>query len=168
MTERWIDGDAGDVIVANDTYFPIIVATWFGSPSERAVRGYFAWLDEMLARALRERVPIVNVTDSGLADVPTADVRRLVAELAKQWERAGATKDRVTSCVVVDNALIRGVLRALSWLHGDMKSQQFATCEAALAAALDILARAAQKPSKRLVPSARKRPEKSRAPIKAS
>jgi hypothetical protein len=152
-----MEGEADDVIVVDDTYFPIIVSTWFGAPTERAVRSYFAWLDEVLGRATRGKVPLVNVTDSGNAGVPTAAVRRLIADLTKQWEASGATAARVTSFVVVDNAIIRGVLRALAWLHGDLKSPQYATCAAALTAALEVLARAECKAPAGLVPSAWRR-----------
>jgi hypothetical protein len=157
---RRIKGDADDVIVVDDTYFPILMATWFDSPSEAAVRGYFAWLDEMLERAKKTRVPLVNVTDSTLAGIPTATVRRVIAELTKAWQAAGADASRVTSFVVVDKAVIRGVLQVLAWLHGDLSSKQVATCEEALTGALDVLARAGCKTPQGLSPKAWQRPAK--------
>jgi hypothetical protein len=161
VTARWIKGDADDVIVVDDTYFPVLITTWFGAPSEGAVRDYFGWLHAMLGRALRDDSPLVNVTDSTAAGVPDATVRRVIAELTKKWESAGAGPPRVSSCVVVDSAVIRGVLQVLAWLHGDLQTSQVSTCEKALDEALDILRRAGRKPPLGLVPKAWRRPPKS-------
>jgi hypothetical protein len=159
LAPRWIEGEADDTIVVDDTHFPVIIATWMGSPTPSAVRGYFAWLDDMLARAKRERTILVNVTDSTLAGMPSADVRRLVADLTKAWGRQGAD-GLVSAHVVVDNALIRGVLRALAWLHGDMRTIQHATCEQALEASIDTLRASGLVPPASLVPSAWRRPSR--------
>jgi hypothetical protein len=161
VSTRWINGDSDDVIVVDDTYFPVLVATWFGAPSEGAVRVYFGWLEEMLEQALRDNVPLVNVTDSTAAGVPDARVRRVIAELTKTWEAAGAGPSRVTSCVVVDSAVIRGVLQVLAWLHGDLKTMQVSTCEKALTEAIEVLRRAGCTPPTGLVPKAWTRPPRS-------
>jgi len=161
MGTRWIEGNAEDVIVVDDTHFPVVVSTWIGAPTERAVRGYFAWLHELLPRAIREGTPLVNVTDSGLAGLPSGDVRRLIADLTVEWERSGADKQAVSSFVVVESAVMRGALRALAWLHGDMKTTQFATCEEALEAAIQVLARARRPAPPLLVPSRWHRPMRS-------
>ena len=158
MGSRLIEGGSQDVVFADDTYFPIIIATWIGPASERAVRGYFAWLDEMLARAVRESTPVVNLTDSGLAGLPSADVRRLIAELTAEWGRRGADAHAITAFVVVDSAVMRATLSALAWLHGGLKTTHFATCEAALDAAIEVLAEAGRKPPAGLVPSKWRRP----------
>jgi hypothetical protein len=151
-------GDKDDVVVADDTHFPVIVATWHGAPSERSVRAYFAWLGPQLLRSKREGCPLVNVSDSGKAGVPDADVRRLIADLTKQWEAAGADDRRVTSIVVVENAVLRGVVSAIAWLHGSLKTSQYATCEEALDAALAVLLRAGRPAPPRLSPSRWRRP----------
>jgi hypothetical protein len=158
MATRWIQGGNDNVIVVDDTYFPVVVATWIGPPTEGAVRGYFAWLDALLVRATRESAPIINITDAGLAGVPSGDIRRLIAELTHDWGRRGADTHPISAYVVVDNAVVRGVLSALSWLHGDLKTTHFATCEAALAAALVELARVRFTAPTGLVPSRWRRP----------
>ncbi len=162
MALRWADGTDGDVIAMDDTYFPVIVATWVGAPTERSVRAYFKWLDEMLARARRDVTPLVNVTDAGPAKTPGPDVRRLISELTKQWEGTGADKHAVTAYVVVDNALIRGVLTALGWLHGDLHATHVASCTEALEAALRDLARARKPAPPGLLPAKWRRPERFR------
>jgi hypothetical protein len=158
---RWIEGEKDDVIVVDDSHFPVIVSTWIDAPTEQAVRGYFAWLDEMLARAVRDDTPIVNVSDAGQAELPTAEVRRLVADLTGEWERRGADSGRVTSLVVIESAVMRGVLNALAWMHGNFKTRQFSTCEEALAAALHVLERARCPAPPLLVPSQWRRPRRS-------
>ena len=60
--------------------------------------------------------------------------------------------------VVLESALIRGVMSALAWLHGDMRTQQFGTCEDALDAALTVLTKAGWPTPPRLVPSRWRRP----------
>jgi hypothetical protein len=158
MGARWIEGNKDDVVVVDDTHFPVIVATWVGAPTERAVRGYYAWLDGMLARALRDQCPIVNITDSGQAGIPSAEVRRLIADLTKAWELAGGDRVKITAFVVVESAVIRGVLNALGWLHGNLKTTQFDTCEHALEAAIEVLRRAGKPAPPLLVPARWRRP----------
>jgi hypothetical protein len=162
MAVRWADGTDGDVIAMDDTYFPVLVATWMGAPTEKSVRAYFQWLGEMLARARREGTPLVNVTDAGPAKTPGPDVRRLISELTKAWEATGADAKAVTAYVVVDNALIRGVLTALGWLHGDLHVTHVSTCAEALDGALLALARARKPAPVGLSPEKWRRPERFR------
>ncbi|MBX7196689.1 MAG: hypothetical protein K1X94_31845 [Sandaracinaceae bacterium] len=115
--QRVLPGSTGDVIVFDDTHFPVIIATWFGRASEASVRAYYAALGEQLARALADRLVLVNVVDTGPAEVPPADVRRLIDELNAEWERKGATDETVRAIVVIESSAIRGVLQVLGWLH---------------------------------------------------
>lgn len=162
MALRWADGNEGDMIAMDDTYFPVIVATWVGAPTERAVRVYFQWLHEMLARALREHTPLVNITDAGPAKTPSPDVRRLIADLTKSVEEAGGDKQTVTAYVVIENAVIRGVLIALGWLHGNMQVTHVASPTEALEAGLKDLARARKPAPQGLQPAKWRRPDRSR------
>lgn len=159
MAIQWSRGTTGDMIANEDGYFPILITTWFRAPTEPLVRGYYRWLHEQLDRAKREGMPLVLVTDSGPAGVPSADVRRLIVELTTAWEKAGATEIRIASYVVVESAVMRGVLSTLSWLHGDMSNENVATCEQALTRALEALARRRIPPPPGLVPSRYRRPE---------
>jgi hypothetical protein len=157
---RWIHGEADDVIVVDDTHFPLVVATWIGAPTPPAVRDYFAWLNAILERAQREGTSFVNVGDGRLAGVPSAAVRALIADLSKEWYARHAGK-QLKAVVVVDNPLIRGVLRALAWLAGDLDTEQIATCEEALTFAVRLLERSGVKPPRGLVPSAWQPPGRS-------
>jgi hypothetical protein len=158
---QWIEGSAGDAIAADDTFFPIVVATFFGAVSEPAIERYFGWLHRMQQRAVSESVPLVNVTDAGPAGVPSARVRRLIAEQTLAW---GAANDKanvlVTSWVVVDNAAIRSVLRVLEWLHGSLKNNYVRTGEIALAGAISDLEAAGMPAPEGLDPARWERPSR--------
>jgi hypothetical protein len=121
MSATIIQGTSGDRIAVQDQAFPIVCSTWVGSPSARVVEEYFLWLDGMLARAQREGSALVNITDGGLAGVPDADVRRLIAEKTKELDE-GRAREGFRSITVIESPLIRGVMNALAWLHGDMKN----------------------------------------------
>lgn len=162
MAIRWADGTDSDMIAMDDTYFPVIVATWVGAPTEKSVRAYFQWLHEMLARAKRDSTLFINITDASLAKTPAPDVRRLIAELTTTLENAGADKNAVSAYVVVDNPLIRGVLTALGWLHGSMNVTHVATCKEALDLGLRQLGRARKPAPHGLDPAKWRRPERAR------
>ncbi len=162
MAIRWADGTDGDMIAMDDTYFPVIVATWVGAPTERSVRVYFQWLQEVFARAKRDGTVLVNITDAGPAKTPSPDVRRLIAELTKELEDAGADKQAVAAYVVIENAVIRGVLTALGWLHGNMQVTHVASCTEALEAGIAVLARNRKRAPQGLDPARWQRPSRSR------
>jgi hypothetical protein len=159
MTTRWIEGSGGDAIAMDDSHFPIIVATWFGSATEPAVRAYFAWLHALVARSASEKVPVINVTDAGPAANPSADVRRLIAELSLDLERKGGLEAFVyPAYVVIENALIRGALTAIGWMHGNMRVKNVGTCAQALDLALADLARGGHRAPPGLDPRRWRRP----------
>jgi hypothetical protein len=160
MSIQWARGSEGDSIANDDTFFPILISTWFGSPTETLVRSYYRWLHEQLDRSKRERLPLIIVTDSGPAGVPSAEVRRLIADLTLEWDKAGATEARVGSYVVIENALMRGVITTLNWLHGNLQSENVATCERALTLALNDLSRRRVPAPTGLVPAKYRRPER--------
>lgn len=60
--------------------FPVLVVTWFGSPSAEAVERYTAWLERMGARAEAEGTKLVIVGDTTRLDErPGPDVRTVMA-----------------------------------------------------------------------------------------
>ncbi len=134
-------GSSDDAIVLDTTHFPVVMSTWFGRASAETVRPFYAALGAALERARREGLVLINVVDSAHAEVPSADVRRLISELTETWEKDGAGPDTVRAFVVVENAAIRGVLQVLSWMHptGAMKSVNVASLDAAVKAAIEAL-----------------------------
>jgi hypothetical protein len=159
---EWIEGKDGDAIAADDTYFPVLVSTFFGPTTEVAIETYFAWLHRMQARAAAEGLPVIaSVTDSGPAGVPSARVRRIIAELSKVFgdenQKVGL---KVKAWVVVESTAIRSVLRVLEWLHGNMDAAHVASCETALEGALADLRAARVATPEGLVPSRWQRPSR--------
>lgn len=146
QTVLW--GQSDDAIVLDTTHFPVVLSTWFGRASAESVRGFYAALEVALERAKREGKLLINVVDSAHAEVPTAEVRRLISELTEVWEKNGAGPDTVKAFVVVENAAIRGVLQVLSWMHptGGMKSTNVPSLDAAVRAACDAIRERGQEP----------------------
>ena len=61
-------------------WFPVLVATWFGVPTVRAVERYAVWLDQMGSRAAAEDTRLVIVGDTTrLEERPGPDVRTAMA-----------------------------------------------------------------------------------------
>lgn len=151
-------GPSGDAIVFDDGLFPVVVSTWYGRASEEAVRGYFERLGAALSRARGEGTVLVNVVDSAGAEVPSAEVRRLIADLTLAWEKGGAGPDTVKAFVVVESTAIRGVLNVLNWLHGGMRSENVASLDAAVSRAVEALRAAGQPVPAGLAPGKVQRP----------
>lgn len=139
-----LHGSEGDAIVVDETYFPVVISTWYGAASPQAVRAYYEWLGRMLANAMASQRLLVNVVDSAHAGVPSAEVRRLISELTLEWEQRGADASTVRAFVVIESAAIRGVLNVLAWLHGGMKSVNVASLDAAVEGSLAALSAVGQ------------------------
>lgn len=110
----------GDVIVCDDRHYPVLLLTFYGAASASGVRQYFRWMHTQADRALRERIALAAVMDSGLAGVPDAETRRVIAEEATELNARIPTTLRWHTPIVVENRLMRGVLQTLSWLQGDL------------------------------------------------
>lgn len=139
-SQRVLEGD-GDAIVFDDSCYPVVVSTWFGSASEKSVRAYYAELSRTLAATMREGRLLVNVVDSAHAKLPSSDVRRVITEMTVAWEEEGASRETVRAFVVVENAAIRGALQVLEWLHptGNMSSTNVASHAEAMKVAREAL-----------------------------
>ncbi len=108
-------------VVLDTQYWPVVVTTWFGEANEAAVRRFFTEHDaRVFARAQRERTPFVLVSDAAHAERPSAKVRKLLAD-----RTSAQSKDledlTLGSIIVVENALIRGAVTAMSWILPRMK-----------------------------------------------
>jgi hypothetical protein len=111
----------GDVVVCEDRHYPIIVNTYYGAASPSSARQYFRWLHEQAERGVKDGLSLAFVSDGGLAGVPDADTRRLIAELATELNTKIPPQLRWYTVIVVENRLVRGVLNTLSWLQGDLQ-----------------------------------------------
>ena len=108
-------------IVLDTQYWPVIITTWFGEANEAAITRFFVENDaRVFARAQRERTPVVLISDAAHAERPSAKVRKVLAD--KTSSQSKDVEDlTLGSIIVVENALIRGAVTAMSWILPRMK-----------------------------------------------
>lgn len=132
---RWVTSAAGAVALDDRTY-PVMFGTWVGVAEAATLRAFFAWNDELLRRAARERRVFTLITDATRAGRPDAAARAIVADLTKAMQRdhVAAEAFRVVGPVVVDNPLVRGALTAVGWIMGTSLDTEYSdSCAAAIA-----------------------------------
>jgi hypothetical protein len=133
------DGEGG--VVGDARHFPVLIATWFGEPTERLVRRYFAWSDEVASEAYERRERYVIIADNTKARRPQPQTRALIATLIDAGP-AAKTDRIVESFAVFDSALVRGAVTAMQWLSKkDWNLTTTATVQQAITAALAVLAK---------------------------
>jgi hypothetical protein len=132
---RWVNSTTGSVGLDDRTY-PVVFATWVAAADATTLRAFFAWNDEILKRAKKERRVFSMITDATRAAGPDAAARALIAELTKEMQRKHPEIDalRIVGPVVVDNALVRGALTAVGWIMGtSLETEYAASCADAIA-----------------------------------
>jgi len=102
----------GKVVIDEDSW-PLVVFEMHGTIPEEEWLRLFDSYDRFYA--LRQRFAIVNDT-SGLDTVPSAKARKMISDNAKRHEPM-SERWVVCSCVVITNALMRGALKAITWLN---------------------------------------------------
>jgi hypothetical protein len=107
--------DGSSRVVLDTTHWPIVFATWFGEPTEPLVAKYFKQHDKTLQRARSTEQPFILVTDTFATKQPSAKARKLIADLTAA-QPTDATKFTYASYIVIESALIRGVVTALRWI----------------------------------------------------
>jgi hypothetical protein len=131
------DGDAS--VVGDIRHFPILIATWFGEPTEHLVRAYFAWSDEVAREAFERGQRYVIISDNAHAERPSPTIRKLISALIDAGP-AAETDRVITSFVVFESALVRGAVTAMQWLsRKDWNLTTSATVQLAVAGALSVL-----------------------------
>ena len=131
------DGASG--VVLDTRYWPVVFATWVGEPTQPAVVRYFDASDDLFVRARKERTRFVLVTDAALAGRPSPKVRKLIADETNA-QPSDALELTLGSIIVVENALIRGVVTALTWILPRLRdSQTVGSIEHAIDVALRTL-----------------------------
>lgn len=107
---RHVDGDVEFVI--DTSHLPMLITTWFGSPTLSLVETYASWLDTFIERSRVAGRRFVILDDAVRAGRPIPQVRGRLAQIKCPGD---VIIDRV---VVVDTAAIRGAITALSWITG--------------------------------------------------
>jgi hypothetical protein len=109
-----VDGECSEVV--DNTYWPILIATWFGRPSEALVEKYFGEHDRHVQRARNANEKIIVITDTFATERPNPVARKRIVELTEaQGDAARAVTLR--SYIVIENPVIRGVVTALGWVY---------------------------------------------------
>jgi hypothetical protein len=108
---RRVDGDSE--LVIDTSHLPLLITTWFGSPTLGLVEVYTEWFVRFVERSRASGRKFVILDDAIRAGRPAPPVRGLLAKIQCPSD---VVVDRV---VVVDSAAIRGALTALSWITGN-------------------------------------------------
>jgi hypothetical protein len=108
---RRVDGDSEFVI--DSTHMPLLITTWFGSPTLGLVQAYSEWFARFVERNRASGTKFVILDDAIRAGRPAPPVRGLLAKIQCPSD---VVVDRI---VVVDTAAIRGAITALSWILGN-------------------------------------------------
>ncbi|MFO0613891.1 MAG: hypothetical protein U0414_14970 [Polyangiaceae bacterium] len=107
--------DGASVAILDARAWPIVVATWFDEPTEALVRRYFEAHAVLLERARSLNEPFILVTDTFATKQPSAKARKLIADLTLAQPDYTA-RLTVGSIIVIESAILRGVVTALQWI----------------------------------------------------
>lgn len=110
-TIRRVDGESEFVI--DTSHLPLLITTWFGSPTLGLVAVYMDWFVHFIDHNRSASRKFVILDDAIRAGRPAPAVRGLLAKIQCPKD---VVVDRV---VVVDTAAIRGAMTALSWITGN-------------------------------------------------
>lgn len=123
----------------DESAFPLVFINVAEGAEVRQLEEFFAAYERMLAR----NEPFANVTDvSRVRERPNAVVRKRLAEWTRSIESRVIRLSK-GDARVVDNALIRGAMTAISWLHQHpVKQQWFGNRDEAIAWAIERLVEA--------------------------
>jgi hypothetical protein len=116
------------------------ISSWVGVPLEVEVDRFFSEYLEALEECSRLQKKLLIINDFTNAQPPTPIVRKKVAQYFKE---AGLKREWIShSIFVVNNAVIRGAITAVSWFAPKMKTITIvSTIEQAAKLAIDILSR---------------------------
>jgi hypothetical protein len=120
----------------DDSGFPLLLVRWTGTSSKEDFAAFFEELERLHQRARTSNARLVTIHDARTAQRPDAPAREFAATRMKQATLDGSLLD----VVVTDQAALRGVITAMSWvLPGQMKKvKSTATLQEAYALANQI------------------------------
>src|SRR5690242_9647371 len=111
----------GASVVVDDSWPGIVFASWFGEASVTLVDHYYDCHESVLARARGARTKFVLVTDTFGAGRPSPAARKRIAD---RFAALGPDAKDITvaTYIIIENALLRGVVTALAWLDPRLES----------------------------------------------
>lgn len=107
---RRLDGDSE--LVIDTSHMPLLITTWFRSPTLGLVQQYSEWFSSFVETNRAAGSKFVILDDAIRAGRPAPPVRGLLSKIQCPSD---VVIDRI---VVVDSAAIRGAITALSWIIG--------------------------------------------------
>lgn len=108
--------DGASSMVFDASFMPVIIRTYFGSTTEKLVRESVAWLNEYLASVPRHP-RIVLISDASGVTATDPKGRKVAAELSKALEPQMRAHN-VEVVVILGNPVLRGAIKAISWITG--------------------------------------------------
>lgn len=107
---RHVDGDSEFVVDVG--HMPMLITTWFGSPTLALAGTYAKWFEDFVERSRASGQRFVILDDAVRAARPAPAVRGRLSQITCSKD---VVVDRV---VVVGAAAIRGAITAISWSTG--------------------------------------------------
>jgi hypothetical protein len=106
--------DGGSRVIEDGRFSPVVIRTHFGAATEKLLRESAAWLREYMS-SLPSHAKIVIISDASAAPVADSTLRKVAAEEMKKLEPQMRAHN--ADCIVILNsAVLRGALKAISWL----------------------------------------------------
>ncbi len=100
--------------------YPLVFATWAGDSDKAEVLAFNRWLEELMARALRQGDQIIVINDSTHSGRMPSDARKSMTD-AMNHRAAELNDTLIVTYAVVTSTVVRGVLTAIGWMAKDMK-----------------------------------------------
>lgn len=95
----------------DESGFPLLLVTFSGRITAEAIAAYYARVDVWF-RADQRVAVIIDIT---LLDVPSASMRRIFSDATAA--RLPVIARRCAGVAVVNSAVLRGIVTALSWIN---------------------------------------------------
>lgn len=106
--------DGGASIVMDASFLPVMINTYSGVTTEKLLRESCAWMNEYLSKQLRHP-KIVAIADTRTVTTTDSKIRKVAAEESKKLE-AQMLAHNVETIVILDNAILRGAIKAVGWI----------------------------------------------------
>lgn len=110
-------------VVLDSRAWPVVITTWFGTPTEGLVDRYFDQHATILERGRKNSERIVLISDTFATERPTATARKRIADRTSAHADV-AQSITLQSFIVIESALIRGAVTALSWVMPSMEENE--------------------------------------------
>lgn len=113
--------------------FPLMIVDTNGELDIETFDAYFTWRNAWIAYAEAKGTKLVQISVTNNAKPPSATVRKHIADMGKNDDKLAGL---AATYVVVPNALLRGVVTAVTWVMGSSNTiKNYATLGEAAEAA---------------------------------